>query len=176
MGERQLTNPEREARLDQAVVSFLEAVEAGQTPNPEQWLETHPDLQAELQQFFADQREVGHWTDSLRSVVRVARADAQTKPGEASGGAKPDTAATLPRDFADYELLEEIGRGGMGVVYKAIQVSLGRRVALKILRFACALDRQQLQRFQIEARAAASLEHPHIVPVFGVGCENSVHY
>src|SRR5207253_9083286 len=134
MGERQLTNPEREAQLDEAVVAFLEAVEAGETPNPQQWLETYPDLQAELQQFFADQREVGHWTDSLCSVVRLARADAQTKTGEAIREEKPDTAPTLPRGFADYELLEEIGRGGMGVVYKGRQKSLNRLVAVKLIR------------------------------------------
>jgi serine/threonine protein kinase/tetratricopeptide (TPR) repeat protein len=64
----------------------------------------------------------------------------------------------------------------MGVVYEAEQVSLGRRVALKVLPFASALDAKQLQRFQNEARAAAGLHHTHIVPVYGVGCERGVHY
>ena len=64
----------------------------------------------------------------------------------------------------------------MGVVYEAEQISLGRRVALKVLPFAAALDARQLQRFKNEAQAAASLHHTNIVPVFGVGCERGVHY
>src|SRR4029077_5350402 len=78
--------------------------------------------------------------------------------------------------IGDFRLLREVGRGGMGVVYEAEQISLNRRVALKVLPFAATMDPRQLQRFQNEARAAASLEHPHIVPVFGVGCERGVHY
>src|SRR5438876_5851053 len=101
MGETPLTNPEREARLDEAVVAFLEAVEAGQTPDPEQWLETYPDLQAELQQFFAEQHQAGHWTDSLHCVVRLPRAEAQSKTGEASRAEKPNPASMLPRGFAE---------------------------------------------------------------------------
>jgi hypothetical protein len=64
----------------------------------------------------------------------------------------------------------------MGVVYEAEQLSLRRRVALKVLPFAATMDPRQLQRFKNEALAAASLEHPHIVPVHGVGCERGVHY
>jgi serine/threonine protein kinase/Tfp pilus assembly protein PilF len=64
----------------------------------------------------------------------------------------------------------------MGVVYEALQLSLGRRVALKVLPFAAALDARQLQRFKNEAQAAAHLHHPHIVPVYGVGCDRGVHY
>jgi WD40 repeat protein len=64
----------------------------------------------------------------------------------------------------------------MGVVYEAEQISLNRRVALKVLPFAATMDPRHLQRFHNEARAAASLEHPHIVPVYGVGCERGVHY
>jgi serine/threonine protein kinase len=64
----------------------------------------------------------------------------------------------------------------MGVVYEAQQVSLGRRVALKVLPFAAALDPRQRQRFQLEAQAAAHLHHPHIVPVFAVGREQGVHF
>ena len=64
----------------------------------------------------------------------------------------------------------------MGIVYEAQQVSLGRRVALKLLPMAAAMDPRQIQRFQVEAQAAACLHHPHIVPVHGVGCERGVHY
>src|SRR5438128_6137554 len=64
----------------------------------------------------------------------------------------------------------------MGVVYEALQISLGRRVALKLLPFAAALDPKQLQRFKNEAQAAACLHHQNIVPVYGVGCERAVHF
>jgi WD40 repeat protein/serine/threonine protein kinase len=73
-------------------------------------------------------------------------------------------------------LLRELGRGGMGVVYEAEQVSLGRKVALKILPTAATLDPRRLQRFQNEARAAAALHHTNIVPVFAVGSEHGVHF
>ena len=76
--------------------------------------------------------------------------------------------------LGDYELGQEVGRGGMGVVYEGYQISLKRRVALKILPAAGALDARQLQRFQIEAQAAAALHHPNIVPVFAVGTERGV--
>jgi serine/threonine protein kinase len=79
-------------------------------------------------------------------------------------------------ELGDFRLIREVGRGGMGVVYEAEQISLRRRVALKVLPFAATMDPRQLQRFRHEAQAAAMLHHPHIVPVHGVGCERGVHY
>jgi eukaryotic-like serine/threonine-protein kinase len=76
----------------------------------------------------------------------------------------------------DYRIINEIGRGGMGVVYEAEQISLGRRVALKVLASTCPIGTRQLARFQIEAQIAAALHHPHIVPIFSVGCARGVHY
>jgi serine/threonine protein kinase len=78
--------------------------------------------------------------------------------------------------LGDFRLLREVGRGGMGIVYEAEQISLDRRVALKVLPFAAAIDPRQLQRFQVEAKAAAFLHHTHIVPVHAVGCDRGVHY
>src|SRR5262249_56961677 len=78
--------------------------------------------------------------------------------------------------LGDFHILRELGRGGMGVVYEAEQISLGRRVALKVLPFAAMLDKQQLHRFKNEARAAATLDHPNIVAIYSVGCERGVHY
>src|SRR5689334_22901128 len=78
--------------------------------------------------------------------------------------------------LGDFRLIREIGRGGMGVVYEAEQISLRRRVALKVLPFAAGVDARQLQRFRNEAEAAAHLHHSHIVPVFAVGSERGVHY
>jgi serine/threonine protein kinase/tetratricopeptide (TPR) repeat protein len=78
--------------------------------------------------------------------------------------------------LGDYRLIREVGRGGMGIVYEAEQISLSRRVALKVLPFAATMDPRHLQRFHNEARAAASLHHPNIVAVHGVGCERGVHF
>ena len=72
--------------------------------------------------------------------------------------------------------MREVGRGGMGVVYEAEQISLRRRVALKVLPFAATMDPRHLQRFHNEAQAAACLHHTNIVPVFFVGCERGVHF
>jgi len=90
-------------------------------------------------------------------------------------------AAHEPTQFAngclgDYRIVREVGRGGMGIVYEAEQISLGRRVALKVLPFASTLDAKQLQRFKNEALAAAHLHHQNIVPVYAVGSEDTVHY
>jgi serine/threonine protein kinase/WD40 repeat protein len=86
-------------------------------------------------------------------------------------------AATAPNEpIGDFRLIREIGRGGMGVVYEAEQLSLRRRVALKVLPFASALSKQQLVRFQSEAYAAATLHHPNIVPVYAVGSDRGVHF
>jgi serine/threonine protein kinase/formylglycine-generating enzyme required for sulfatase activity len=81
-----------------------------------------------------------------------------------------------PKQLGDYRIIRELGRGGMGVVYEAEQISLGRHVALKVPPAQALLDPSFLERFRYEARAAAKLHHPNIVPVFGVGEENGVHF
>ena len=81
-----------------------------------------------------------------------------------------------PEQLGDYRILREIGRGGMGVVYEAEQVSLGRHVALKVLPQTVLPDPRQRQRFEREAQAAARLHHTNIVPVFGVGEHDGLHY
>ena len=77
--------------------------------------------------------------------------------------------------FGDYRIVREIGRGGMGVVYEAEQLSLGRRVALKVLPLSVVLDQQLVSRFMIESQAAARLHHPNIIPIFSVGREDGLH-
>src|SRR5262249_33951610 len=91
---------------------------------------------------------------------------------ESARVAGPDAGTPL----GDFRLIREVGRGGMGVVYEAEQLSLGRRGALKGLPFAATIGPRHPQRFRNHARAAASLEHPHIVPIYGVGCERAVHF
>jgi WD40 repeat protein/serine/threonine protein kinase len=105
-------------------------------------------------------------------------ADLGCSLSESAGAAPPTLAEAGPSlgVLGDFQLLSEVGRGGMGIVYEAQQLSLRRRVALKVLPFAAVSDPKQLQRFQVEAQAAAQLHHTNIVPVFGVGCERGVHY
>src|SRR6516165_2481619 len=80
------------------------------------------------------------------------------------------------QQVGDYQILREVGRGGMGVVYEAQQLSLGRHVAIKVLPSHALLDPRQLGRFQREARSAARLHHTNIVPVFGVGEQDGLYY
>ncbi len=81
-----------------------------------------------------------------------------------------------PERLGDFRILREVGRGGMGIVYEAEQITLGRRVALKVLPTLSALEPRHLQRFRNEMHAAASLHHQHLVPVFATGIEHGVHY
>ena len=106
-------------------------------------------------------------------MADLGRSPDPERSGHFGTGSAPNRAAGL---LGDYRIGPEIGRGGMGVVYEAEQMSLCRRVALKVLPFASALDPKQLQRFKNESMAAAHLHHPHIVPVHAVGCERGVHY
>jgi serine/threonine protein kinase/Flp pilus assembly protein TadD len=147
---------EREQLLDEVVTNYFRAVGAGQTPDRQELLNRYPDLAAELNEFFADQDQVQELAAPLRSIAPAPGASGQT--------------------FGDFEVGEEIGRGGMGVVYKARQKSLNRTVALKVLPFAATMDPRQLQRFHNEAQAAANLHHTNIVPVYFVGSERGVHY
>lgn len=89
--------------------------------------------------------------------------------------AAPDQ-GPFPEVLGDFRLVRELGRGGMGVVYEAEQLSMNRKVALKILPFAPLLDERRLMRFKNEVRAAANLDHPHIVSIYSVGEGRGVHY
>jgi WD40 repeat protein len=108
------------------------------------------------------------------SLIRQALASLQL----VGPSATEPPAVELPSTgcLGDFRILREVGRGGMGIVYEAEQLSLGRRVALKVLPSAAALDERQLQRFKNEAQAAAQLHHSHIVPVHGVGHAGGLHY
>jgi tetratricopeptide (TPR) repeat protein len=135
---------------------YLRALEAGTAPDRESLFARHPEVAAEL-------------AAALRGLDLVRGA----APSLAGANAAD---AEVGRTLGDYKLLREIGRGGMAVVYEAEQLSLGRRVAVKVLPFAAVLDPKQLQRFKNEALAAAHLQHPHIVPVHAVGCDRGVHF
>ncbi len=117
------------------------------------------------------------YADRLRQLLPALEvlADLGRSAGHEAAPSGPGPLAQLGV-LGDYRIVREVGRGGMGVVYEAWQLSLNRRVALKVLPFAAALDPRQLQRFHNEAQAAAGLHHTQIVPVFAVGVERGVHY
>src|SRR5262249_53174492 len=96
--------------------------------------------------------------------------------GSVAGRPALPQAGPPPEQLGDYRILREIGRGGMGVVYEAIQESLGRHVALKVLPFQVRIETKLVEGFRREARAAARLHHTNIVPVFGIDEHEGVHY
>ena len=117
--------------------------------------------------------------EAFRKLLPIFRGLAGLKPltsrdVAAAGAGKEGPVAG--QGFADFHIVREIGRGGMGVVYEARQAALGRRVALKVLPLAAAMDPKALQRFQLEAQVAGLLQHPHIVPVYAVGAVDHVPY
>ncbi len=147
------------SQLATALEEYLEAAAGGEPPDRSLFLAEYPELADELRRCL----------ESL-DFIRNASLDAEIlTPQVATTGRKPEV-------LGDFRLIEEIGRGGMGVVYRAEQRSLGRQVAVKVLPFAALLDRRQLERFKNEARAAAMLKHPHIVSVHSVGQERGVHF
>jgi serine/threonine protein kinase/WD40 repeat protein/Flp pilus assembly protein TadD len=141
------------------VDAFMERVRRGEAPEVEDYARRHPQIAAILRH--------------VLPALEVIGSSASGRSGSRSAGpAEIEPEAPL----GDYRIVREVGRGGMGVVYQAVQISLGREVALKVLPFAAALDPRQLQRFKNEAEAAAHLHHTNIVPVYGVGSERGVHY
>lgn len=139
-------------RLEGVVLAYLRALDAGNIVEPKDLIAAHPDLAEELRKFFADQ-------ERLAAMVSPLRASA--------GG--PPAVNMVGRSFDDYELLGEIARGGMGVVYRARQISLNRTVALKMIAVERLSDPGVYVRFQREARLVAQFDHPNIVRVYGFG-------
>jgi serine/threonine protein kinase/tetratricopeptide (TPR) repeat protein len=148
-----------ESLVAEVADDFMERLHRGERPDIEEYARRHPQI-----------------ASVLRRVLPALEVIGSESPGWP--GSSPASSAELHPEgnLGDFRLVREIGRGGMGVVYQAIQISLGREVALKVLPFAAALDAKQLQRFKNEAQAAAHLHHTHIVPVYGIGCERGVHY
>jgi serine/threonine-protein kinase len=152
-----------EGRVEAVLAGYLEAAAAGRPPDQGDLLARHPDLAGELEDFFAGDALV-------RGLVEPLRLDAAAVRTPAPEADALDTPLPAPgRRFGDYELLEVIATSGMGVVYRARQVSLDRVVALKMVRPGGRAP-DDLERFlHTEARAVAGLDHPHIVPIYDFG-------
>ena len=163
---RALGHPRADARAERPSDGHSRSVSfglgEGRSAGREELLAAHPDLAGPLKAYL-DRLDELH--DAAAGFARSdRRADEVAAPADEE------------KRLGDFRLLREIGRGGMGVVYEAQQISLGRRVALKVLPFAAVLDARQIARFKHEAQAAAQLDHPNIVSVFAVGVERGVHY
>jgi tetratricopeptide (TPR) repeat protein len=139
-------------RLSAALQEFQSAIDLGLPVDPADLVARYPD--------------VPDLAADLAALVALNRTGVPSPP-------EPPPPEPV---LADFELLREIGRGGMGVVFEARQKSLGRPVAVKVLTRAAALDERARRRFLHEARAAALVAHPHVVPVFNVGEEQGVPY
>jgi serine/threonine protein kinase/predicted Zn-dependent protease len=141
-------------------------LEAGASVDIDRLTAENPALRGELEKCLSG-LELVH---RVGRGLREGRAESESRDFSSVAGGE------LPESIGDFRIVREIGRGGMGIVYEAEQVSLGRRVALKVLPYASVLDAKQVQRFQLESQAAARLRHSHIVSVFSVGCENGLHF
>jgi len=146
--------------LNRLADEFAKRYRRGERPSLQEYIDRHPELADDIREFFPTLVE-----------MEQARDDRQQVPEAPAAGPVPP----LER-LGDFRILREIGRGGMGVVYEAEQVSLGRHVALKVLPQQRLLDPHTKQRFEREARSAARLHHTNIVPVFGVGEHEGLPY
>jgi tetratricopeptide (TPR) repeat protein len=146
--------------LAQLADDFLRRHRRGERPALTEYTERHPELAEQIRELFPG---------------LVLLEEVRPQPAPTVRGAAAEVAAE-PCRLGEYRIVREIGRGGMGVVYEAEQVSLGRRVALKVLPPGALGDARHVERFQREAKAAARLHHSNIVPVFAVGVEGGTHY
>jgi serine/threonine protein kinase/WD40 repeat protein len=156
-------NPSAADPFGQIADEFVEALRQGKRPSVEEFARRYP----------AHADDIRDMLPALALMEKAkSAADAPGQPRQA----KASAAAVPLQQLGDYQILREVGRGGMGIVYEAQQLSLGRHVALKVLPSHALLDPRHLARFQREARAAAKLHHTNIVPVFGVGEQDGLHY
>lgn len=160
-------------RLDEAVAEYLAAVESGTSPDRDELLTRYGDVAEELAGFFADHDRVSGLALPLRTLI-AAQTDASGGADETLSYAKYDANETGQRSvvgqrIGNYEILREVGRGGMGVVYQARDTQLSRVVALKMVLAGQFADDEEIQRFDEEARSAAALDHPGIVALYESG-------
>ncbi len=150
-----------DARLEAIVEAAVDDLAAGVDVDVETLAAAHPEYADRLRELLPMVLTMA----DLGGAMQVS--DSLAGPLDGHGG---------ERKLGDFRVIRELGRGGMGTVFEAEQLSMGRRVALKVLPFAALADENALKRFRNEVRAAAALDHPHIVSVYSVGEERGVHY
>jgi serine/threonine protein kinase len=149
--------------LDQlgiALRDYYTRLERGEEVDREAFLNLYPDQAEMLQEHWGGIDRLEQIVNRLPSAVRIP----SIRPVQ------------LPCEFAGYELVEEIGRGGMGVVYRAIEVATGRVLAIKMILTGHLASTEEIERFRGEAAAAAKLRHPGIVPIYHFGAHAGQHY
>jgi WD40 repeat protein len=161
----------QDGRLAEVIAEYLQAVEAGKKPDRDLLVARHPEVAHELVQFFADQEHFVRLMSPFRGAT----------PEPTIGFDDPSSSRQVgsleePRGFGDYELIEEIARGGMGVVFKARNIRLDRVVALKMVLAGHLATPDDIRRLRVEAENAARLDHPNIVPLYEVGEHEGRHY
>ncbi|MEO8271318.1 MAG: protein kinase, partial [Aureliella sp.] len=153
---------ERDSQIEAVIADYIRSSEEGRPSVRQDLLDQYPEFAAELTQFFVQRDQMNRLADPIRAF--------NDDLFEAVGPGRQLSYV------GNYELLEEVARGGMGVVYKARQTTLGRIVAVKMIVSGQLANEQDVQRFQSEAQAAASLHHPHIVAIHEVGQHDGWHY
>ncbi len=150
--------------VEELAEEFLARRRQGDKVSVTDYAEKHPQLARRIRDLFP-----------TLLLMEEMRPDTASSRGRGSAPAQAFPPGTLQR-LGDFRILREVGRGGMGIVYEAEQESLRRHVALKVLPTAWVASPTRLQRFVREAQAAARLHHTNIVPVFGVGQQDGLHY
>jgi serine/threonine-protein kinase len=157
------------------VTEFLVRRELGEAPDPEEWLGRFPRWRDDLRRRFEMLRVLEGSTSGARNheaKTRVQFKGRRPRPPACPG---PGPGPYAVAELAAHEVLEPIGQGGMGVVYRARDPLLGREVAMKMLRSGLLASAEEVERFYREARAAAALRHPHVMPIWSLGLHDGQH-
>ncbi len=167
------------ADLNAIIAECYEAREQGRVIDRAALLAKHPELRAELTEFFADWDQMANFlpdNNPPQSRQQVPGRSEQTHDAGERDSSHGARRGGKIKYFGEYEILDEVGSGGMGVVYKARQAKLRKIVAVKMIRTGELARPREVQRFQAEARAAAKLDHPGIVSVHEVGVHEGHYY
>ncbi len=168
-------------QFDDLIAEFLESVERGEIPDRQQLLDFYPEWHQDLSDFFKNHDRF-FVADSGRQSKSTLRQDITLAPTPAEGKSNlvvsetTDSSTFAQRTIGGYEIVDEIDRGGMGIVYRAKDLQLDRTVALKMIRAGRMASESDVQRFRAEAQAAAKLDHPGIVPIYEVGTHQGQPY